>query len=155
MKRKVCSWIALALPFLSALPATASDLAEQALVIEVVGTAQVITKEGRRPVAVDDFLPPGSTLEVGPASRVILTFAGKRYVLQSRSRARLGKRSFTRISGEIQSRPEPPWTPQPIAREAKPGTVSAAMSGTKLVEGYPDTRRGLILCVDLPVPPDS
>jgi hypothetical protein len=102
-----------------------------ALVYSLAGRAELAlsTKE-RRSLRLFDRLAAGTTLEVGPGSRLSLAFAnGHRYELGPQSRAVLGPADLTARSGPVQALPAVPPLPGlvPIAEDENPGLRAGAV----------------------------
>jgi hypothetical protein len=83
-----------------------------------------------RPVRLFDRLAAGTSVEVGPDSRLELAFQnGRRYELGERSRVTVGAKDLVSRSGNVGSLPSVPPLPRlsPIAAEDRPGPKAGAV----------------------------
>jgi hypothetical protein len=83
----------------------AGEAKPAAIVASLGGEAWVKAPSGpRAPLRLFDRLVQGSTLEVGPRSRLVVVFAdGSRFQMESGSRGTVGDRELGRRSGEIRA----------------------------------------------------
>lgn len=102
-----------------------------ALVYWLRGEATLtVPSESRRSLRLFERLPSGTTVEVGPGSRLALAFAnGRRYELGERSRATLGPADLSLRSGPVRPLQSVPPLPRllPIADEEQPGLRAGAV----------------------------
>ena len=97
-----------------------------AIVYSLTGTAKLAD----RPLHRFDRLPAGTTVEVGPASRLALAFAsGVRYELGEGARVRLGKTDLASRAGLVNALPRVPPFPilAAISKEDRPGARAGAV----------------------------
>ena len=102
-----------------------------ALVFSLAGHATLeAPSETRRPVHFFDRLVAGSTVEVGPASRLAVAFrSGRRYELAAGAKAKIGKNDLEARSGAVRALKTVPPLPRlsPIAAEDRPGPKAGAV----------------------------
>lgn len=116
-----------------------------AVVAGLSGSASVATPPAMKtePARLFAWLPAGATIEVGPGSRVTLAFLdGSRCELLERSRGRVRAGGLDSVSGSQRVLDRVPPLPHlaAIAREAEPGTQSAAIrirAGERIRQLYP------------------
>lgn len=120
---------------LSLCPAAAMAKAEArtpvAIVYSLSGEASITTTGGAsRPVRLLDHLPSGTTVTVGPSSRLAMAFMnGFRYELGERSRVTLGPKDLTALTGPVRAISRLPPLPclLPIAAKDRPGPRAGAV----------------------------
>lgn len=121
----------LSLAVLVTMPLHAEAPKPVALVYSLTGEASLtVLKEERRPLRLFDRLSAGTTLEMGPGSRLALAFVnGLRYELGEGSRVTLGTKDLASRQGPV--RPLPHFPPLPrlsaIAAEDRPGPRAGAV----------------------------
>jgi hypothetical protein len=121
----------LGLGILLTLPLRASASEPVAIVYLLTGEASLSAPDAaRRPLRLFDRLQTGTTVEVGPGSRLALAFAnGIRYALEGGSMAGLGARDLTSRTGPVRPLPCVPTLPHlgSIAEADRPGPRAGAV----------------------------
>jgi hypothetical protein len=114
-----------------------------AIVYSLTGHATLEARgETLRPVQPFDRLATGTTVEVGPGSRLSLAFLnGRRYELGERAKGSVGAKDLTSTSGAVRSLPSIPPLPlvSPIAAGDHPGPRAGAVRvrGERITGLYP------------------
>ena len=126
-----------------------------AIVYSLSGKASITTTGGAsRPVRLLDHLSSGTTVTVGPSSRLAMAFMnGLRYELGERSRVTLGPRDLASRTGPVRALSRVPPLPclSPIATKDRPGPRAGAVRirGERIPGLYP--RRGATALVEATV----
>jgi len=123
-----------------------------AIVYSLSGEASITTTGGAsRPVRLLDHLPSGTTVTVGPSSRLAMAFMnGLRYELGERSRVTLGPKDLTARTGPVRGISRLPPLPclLPIAAKDRPGPRAGAVRiRGESITGL-DPRDGVIVLAD-------
>ena len=131
MLRRAGLCVLLCFPFCDRFAEGARPSEPVALIYRLQGAATLtVQSEDRRPLRLFDRLPAGTTVEVGPGSRLALAFAnGRRYEVGERSRITLGPKDLSSRAGLVRALPSVPPLPRllPIEGEEQPGLRAGAV----------------------------
>jgi hypothetical protein len=138
---RILSLSALAMLAFSVEMADAGATKLVAIVYSLKGEA-TLSEVPRRSLHLFDRLPAGTTLEVGPSSRLALAFVnGLRYELGEGSRVTLGAKDLASRTGPVRPLPKVPPLPRlsPIAEDDHPGLSAGAVTirGERIAGLYP------------------